>query len=72
MRPRYPEFKFANLRYNDHLCRKHTKGIIQKTLLSPEPLDNLGKKNEDFELSESFADAHAGALAKGEAHKRMD
>ena len=44
----------------------------QKTPLSPEPLDNLGKKNEDFELSESFADAHAGALAKGEAHKRMD
>ena len=43
-----------------------------RALLSPEPLDNLGKKNEDFELSESFADAHAGALAKGEAHKRMD
>ena len=38
----------------------------------PEPLNNLGEKDEDLELSEPLADAHAGALAEREAHKRMN
>ena len=32
----------------------------------------LGEKNEDLKLSEPLADAHAGALTKGKAHKRMN
>ena len=38
----------------------------------PEPLNNLGEKDEDLELSEPLADAHAGALAEREAHERMN
>ena len=43
-----------------------------KVFKKPEPLNNLGEKYEDLELSEPLADAHAGALAEREAHERMN
>ena len=45
---------------------------IYNFFCKPEPLNNLGEKDEDLELSEPLADAHAGALAEREAHKRMN
>ena len=45
---------------------------IYKFFKKPEPLNNLGEKDEDLELSEPLANAHAGALAEREAHKRMN
>ena len=67
MWPKYPERNHTEIDLNN---KKQTN--IQKKLLSPESLDNLGEKNEDLKLSEPLADAHAGALAKGKAHKRMN
>ena len=43
-----------------------------KVFKKPEPLNNLGEKYEDLELSEPLANAHAGALPEREAHKRMN
>ena len=77
VRPGNPEFArvyiWRSLEAPDWLLSKRLVSWLGFTNLSkPEPLNNLGEKDEDLELSEPLADAHAGALAEREAHKRMN
>ena len=64
---------WRSLETPDWLLSKKLVSCLGFTIFSkPEPLNNLGEKDEDLELSEPLADAHAGALAEREAHKRMN
>ena len=88
VRPGNPEFDLSILIYWVYVCRleplNRLTGFAKKRssnylhfcktnkISQPEPLNNLGEKYEDLELSEPLANAHAGALAEREAHKRMN
>ena len=77
MRPGNPEFA----RVYTWRSLESPNWLLSKKLVSwqgftnfskPEPLNNLGEKYEDLQLSEPLANAHAGALPEREAHKRMN
>ena len=76
VRPGNPEFARVYLRSLEAPDWLLSKRLVSwegfKQISKPEPLNNLGEKDEDLQLSEPLADAHPGALPEREAHERMN